>query len=245
MALLKNAVDLLSCFTPSRSELTVTEVAQLLGLPKSNVSRLMRAMSEVGMLDAADRGRGYRLGQLLQDLGQVARQGETFSARASAAARHLSESLGLTSYVSTLIGTHMVGLVHHVGSHHSQVGAPLGGRLPADACATGRAWLAELADAEVRELLQNGVSKATPQSPRHLGDLLERLQRVREQGYAESMGEAARGVEALAVAVRDGQTGERLTLCVTFESQSLNRAERQKAIDQLLAARKQLMRSNA
>ena len=243
MALLQNAVDLLSCFTPSRSALTVTEAASLLGLPKSNVSRLMRGMAEVGMLDLAERGRGYRLGRMLQDLGQVARQTETFSARASAAARRLSDALGLTSYVSTLVGTHMVGLVHHVGTHHAQVGTPLGARLPVDACAPGRAMLADMSDADIRELLQGRVSHPTVDSPQTMDELMARIENVRKAGFAESHAEAAPNVDALAVAVRDPLTGERLTLCLTFVSQTLSRADRLRAIDRLLQERKILTRT--
>ena len=232
MALLKNAVDLLGCFTPSRSALTVTEAASLLGLPKSNVSRLMRGMAEVGMLDLAERGRGYRLGRMLQDLGQVARQTETFSARASAAARRLSDALGLTSYVSTLVGT-----------HHAQVGTPLGARLPVDACATGRAMLADMSDADIRELLQGRVSHPTSDSPQTMDELMARIENVRKAGFAESHAEAAPNVDALAVAVRDPLTGERLTLCLTFVSQTLSRADRLRAIDRLLQERKILTRT--
>lgn len=243
MSSLKNAVDLLRCFTPSRAGLTVTEASQLLGLPKSNVSRLMRNMCEVGMLDLAERGRGYRLGAMLQNLGQLAQQTQTFSARASVAARRLSDSLGLTSYVSTRVGTHMVGLVHHVGVNHAQVGTPLGARLAVDACATGRALLAEMGDAEIHELLQGRVSRPTSDAPQDISELMARIEQVRQLGFAESHAEAAPRVDALAVALSDPQTGERLTLCVTYVSGSLSRTERLKAIDGLLHERKLLTRS--
>jgi DNA-binding IclR family transcriptional regulator len=243
MSVLKNAVQLLKCFTPSRAGLTVTEASNLLGLPKSNVSRLMRSMCEVGMLELAERGRGYRLGTMLQNLGQLSRQTETFGARASAAARRLSDTLGLTSYVSMLVGTHMVGLVHHVGKHHAQVGTPLGARLAVDACATGRAMLAQMSDTEIHELLQGGVSRSTPRSPQDMAELMERVAQTRESGLAESHGEAAPDVDALAVGLSDPHTGERLSLCLTYVSRSLSRTERHRAVECLLHERKLLMRS--
>ncbi len=244
MSTLKNSVHVLRCFTPSRPELTVTETATLLGLPKSNVSRLLRAMHEAGMLDTAGRGRGYRLGEWLQDLGQLATQTQTFHARASAAARRVSEQMGFSGYVSVLIGTHMVGLAHHVGGTAQQVGMPLGGRLPVDACATGRAMLSTMSDVEVRQLLGGRVSRASPQSPRDWNDLLARLHQVREQGYAESQQEALAGGGALAVPVRDPQTGEQLCLCLTYPLQAMGQADRKRAIELLLQERKNLMRTH-
>lgn len=243
MTALRNTVKVLRCFTPSRPELTVTEVSTLLGMPKSNLSRLMRAMHEAGMLDASGRGRGYRLGEWLQGLGELASQTHTFHARASAAARRLSDQLGHAGYVSSLVGTHMVGLAHHAGSYPQQVGVPLGSRLPVDACATGRAMLASMSDAEVRQLLGGQVSHATDQSPRDFDDLLARLAQVREQGYAESQHEATADTCALAVAVQDPQTGERLCLCLTYPIQALSASERKQAIELLLLERRNLTKS--
>ena len=245
MSTLKNSVHVLRCFTPSRPELTVTEVATWLGLPKSNVSRLLRAMHEAGMLDAAGRGRGYRLGEWLQDLGQMATQTQTFHARASAAARRVSEQMGHSGYVSVLVGTHMVGLAHHVGGNAQQVGVPLGARLPVDACATGRAMLATMSDTEVRQLLGGRVSLAAAQSPRDFDDLIARLQQTREQGFAQSQHEASPGGGALAVAVADPQTGERLCLCLTYPIEAMSPAERKQAIELLLQERRNLTRSHS
>ena len=44
MSSLEAAVSVLRCYSTTCSELTVTEVANKLSLPKSNVSRLLRSM---------------------------------------------------------------------------------------------------------------------------------------------------------------------------------------------------------
>ena len=44
MTTLESAAAVLRCFSSSRTELTVTEASALLSLPKSNISRLLRAM---------------------------------------------------------------------------------------------------------------------------------------------------------------------------------------------------------
>ena len=56
---------MLRLFTPERSVLSVTEVAQLLALPKSSSSRLLKSMSNAGLLANADRSSGYGVGNLI------------------------------------------------------------------------------------------------------------------------------------------------------------------------------------
>lgn len=240
MASLDHAARVLRCFADGRAQLTLTEAAQLLELPMSSLSRLMRQMRDAGFLGDAARGRGYRLGALFQELRPPAAPETSLRARASAAVRRLCDRLGYTGYVSELRGADMVGVVHHLGHNPLQVGVALGGRLPADACATGRAMLALMDDDEVRALLGAQVSRATPQSPVDFGDLLQRLAQVRRQGWSESRDEAGKGVGALAVAVRDAHSSERLSLCMTYPLAVLERHERDLAIGMLLQARQEL-----
>lgn len=240
MASLEQTARVLRCFHDGRGTLTLTQATQLLGLPKSNLSRLLRGMRDAGLLESAAPARGYRLGALLHQLGGPGTGAQSLGARASAAVRRLCDRLGYTGYVSALRGTDMVGLVHHLGHNPLQVGVPLGGRLAADACATGRSLLAEMGDDEVRALLGGRVSRATSQSPATFEELLQRLALVRRQGWAESRDEAGKGVGALAVAVRDTRTGERLSLCMTYPLAVLDPQERAQAIDMLLQARAEL-----
>ena len=240
MASLEHTGQVLRCFSDGRAVLTLSQATQMLGLPKSNLSRLMRAMRDAGLLDTAEAARGYRLGPLIQQLSNLSLGASSLSARASAAVRRLCDKLGYTGYVSALRGSSMMGLVHHLGHNPLQVGVPLGGRLPADACATGRAMLAEMSDAEVEQLLGGEVSRASPRSPATFAELLQRLAQVRRQGWSESSEEAGKGVGALAVAVRDAQTNERLSLCMTYPVSVLDARERALAIEMLLQARSEL-----
>jgi DNA-binding IclR family transcriptional regulator len=240
MASLEHTARVLRSFNDGRSTLTLTQATQLLGLPKSNLSRLLRGMCDAGLLESAAPARGYRLGALLHQLRGPGGDAQSLGARASAAVRRLCDRLGYTGYVSALRGADMVGLVHHLGHNPLQVGVPLGGRLAVDACATGRSMLAEMGDDDVRALLGGLVSRATPQSPATFDELLQRLALVRRQGWAESQDEAGKGVGALAVAVRDARTGERLSLCMTYPMAVLDPQERAQAIEILLQARAEL-----
>lgn len=245
MSSLEAAVSVLRCYSTTCSELTVTEVAHKLSLPKSNVSRLLRAMRSVGLLDSARDGRGYSPGLVLVGFGEVAGAGRTLGVRAHAAVAALSEQSGHAGFVSALVGRKMVGLTHHAGRNPLQVGVALGDqKLHVDACATGRALLATMGDDAVRELLGGEVSRATAQSPATMDELLGRLALVREQGYAESHNEAGKGVGAIAVAVRDERTTEVLSFCITFPEATVDAAEVRFLATGLLQARADIMRTS-
>ncbi len=222
----------------------MTEVAHKLSLPKSNVSRLLRSMRDVGLLDSARDGRGYSPGLMLVGFGEVAGAGQTLGLRAHAAVSRLSEQSGHAGFVSALVGRKMVGLTHHAGRNPLQVGVALGDqKLFVDACATGRALLATMGDDAVRELLGGEVSRATAQSPATMDELFERLALVRQRGYAESHNEAGKGVGAIAVAVRDERTAEVLSFCITFPEATVDATEVGFLATGLLQARADIMRT--
>ena len=242
MAILENSVGVLRCFAEGRSELTVTDAAQLLGLPKSNVSRLLRSMRDVGLLDDAHASRGYKPGVMLLELGQTLRGGKSLVALADDAVRRICDEVGHTGYVSVLKGTEMIGLSHHLGGNLLQVGAPLGRRLPADASSTGRALLALKSDQQVFELLGGQLSLASTQSPSTFDELFHRLALVRERGYSESFEEAGKGVAAVSVAVESPRKGEAASLCITYPIATVDDAERGRTIALLLRAKADLSR---
>lgn len=240
MASLTQVAQVLRCFANSADGQTVTQVSEQTGLHKSTLSRLLRAMRDAGFLEQAAGSRGYERGGLWHEMVTSMHVGDSFDARASAAVRHLCDETGQTGFVSVRAGTSMIGIVHHVGGNPIQVGVPIGKLLPVDACATGRAILAEMDDAQVRALLDNAVSHASPQSPQTMDELLRRLAQVRKRGYAESTNEVGNGVGALAVAVRDPANGRSLALCVTYASAVITSAERTRALELLAQARQRL-----
>ena len=59
---------------------------------------------------------------------------------------------------------------------------------------------------------------------------MDRLERVRRDGFSTSHDEAARGVSAIAVAVADETTGEEASLCIVFPASTTDETERRAII---------------
>jgi DNA-binding IclR family transcriptional regulator len=136
--------------------------------------------------------------------------------------------------VSVRDGLDVMGLTYVAGRNVLRVGTPVGRRLPLTASATGRTLLARLEDHEVRALFPGALPQPSPRAPRTLDDLIARLDGVRRTGFAESDGEANPGVGALASAVGDPETGEAVSLCITYPQSTVTAAERRQIIDGLL-----------
>ncbi|WP_158817908.1 IclR family transcriptional regulator [Methylocapsa sp. S129] len=226
MSILSAAVDVLRCFSSTRHDVTVTDLVSLLGMPKSNASRLLRAMRDEGLLETVGASKRYRPSLLLNQVGQIYRFAASLIDRADAIVGRISDEVGHTGYISVRRGADIIGVTAHPGRHALRVVTAIGDRISAFASSTGRALLARLSDDEVRQLYPDGLVPPSGTAPQNLDELLARLARVRREGYAESHDEAVRGVRAISVAVGDPATGDEVALCISFPAAMASPQER-------------------
>lgn len=226
MTILASAAQVLRCYGGDCTDLTVTDLVARLGMPKSNASRLLRAMRDVGLLETIGETKRFRPGLLLAEAAAVYRRASTLIERADAVVARVSAACGHTGYVTVRDGTDVAAVTDHPGTDALRVVSTIGRRLPAFASATGRSLLARLPEAEVRRLYSGGLAPPSPQSPQTLDELVERLAQIRRDGYATSFDEANRGVAALAVAVADGRTGEAVSLCIACPAATTDENQR-------------------
>lgn len=226
MSILSAAADVFRCFSSTRHDVTVTDLVTLLGMPKSNASRLLRAMRDEGLLETVGDSKRYRPSLLLHQVGQTYRFAASLIDRADAAVARVSVEVGHTGYISVRRGTDIVGVTAHPGRHALRVVTSIGERIAAFASSTGRALLARLPDDQVRELYADGFVPPSDTAPQDLDELLSRLKRTRREGYAESHDEAVRGVRSISVAVGDPASGDEVALCISFPAATVAPAER-------------------
>jgi DNA-binding IclR family transcriptional regulator len=233
MTTLASAADVLRCLTADRPHLTVTAAAELLGVPKSTASRLLRAMLDAGFLETLGASKKYRPGLLLYEAGRLYRDSSTLIERAAAVVARISGQTGHTGYVSKREGRDVIAITDHPGSNALRVASSIGRRLEAFASATGRSLLARMPDDDVHRLYPSPLAPPSPTAPQSMDELMARLATVRRLGYAESHDESNRGVGAVAVAVGDPERGETVSLCIVYPASMIAPSERQSIIDAL------------
>jgi DNA-binding IclR family transcriptional regulator len=207
MSTLYNAAGVLRCFGTGCSDITVTEVAARLGLPKASASRLLRAMREAGMLEVIGDTKRHRPGRMMLDLAAAFRHSSRLITRASEVVAEATRRFGHTGYVSLREGREVTAVADFEGTNALRVVSNIGRRLPADRSATGRSLLARLADAQVAALFHGRAG---------LERLLAEVAAVRTQGYAVSHQESTPGVDGIAIAVADPATDEAVSLCIVY-----------------------------
>jgi IclR family transcriptional regulator, KDG regulon repressor len=231
-----NVARVLRLFTPDRSVLSVTEVAQLLGLPKSSSSRLLKAMAETGLLAATEQPAGYCVGNLIFETSRRHRAHSTLSVAADEALARIAKTTGHTGYVAILDGTDVLGLRMRPGSKPLRVVTSPGDRLPAFCSSTGRAMLARFGDDAVRALYPAPLQPPSPNAPQTVDDLLTALALVRDKGWSQATDESLPGVESIAVCVEDRESTEQVSICISYSAAMISANEKQRIVTLLMRA---------
>jgi len=228
MSALSNAVGVLRLFSAERSELSVTEVARLLGMPKSSASRLLKSMLREGLLASVGNPPRYRLGHVFFEVSRLYGHHSTLMDLTEAALDGICRETRHAGYISLLDDADVLVLRVLRGSEPLRVVTPLGSRSPAFATSTGRTLLARLSEEAVRALHPNVLAPPSASAPQTLDELLARLERIRRVGWCEAIDEAVPGVGSVAVSVADPANAEVLAFCVSFPAHVVPELERRR-----------------
>jgi IclR family pca regulon transcriptional regulator len=110
-------------------------------------------------------------------------------------------------------------------------GLEVGARLPAYCSATGRVLLAEMRKEDVRFLLNRMSRPAlTPHTRTSLRDILQEIDRARQQGYALADEELEIGLRSIAVPLRTGRGELVAALSLSVTTQRMTRDEMVEAL---------------
>ena len=191
----ERVLALLASFEDGRPELSVTEIAEALGVHKSTASRLAATLERTGFL--ARSGRRYRLGVEIIRLGSLALRGADIVARLQPAMDQLSGLTGETINLAVPAGPDILNVAEVPSSYIlNSSGGWIGRRTRPHAVANGKVLLAYGVLPQPRTL-----ERYTPRTITTLGALARELDRVRRDGYATAVAELEDGLVAVAAPV--------------------------------------------
>lgn len=198
----ERALRVLLLFSHTRPEWSLRELSEELGLARSMVHRMLQTLEALGFLVYHADIRRYRLGLSLLTLGQVVY--ETFDIRQIARPflDELATETGTLAFLSVEDGGVAVTL-DQVNSQRSRVRLTftLGNRAPLHASAGSLVILAHMEPEFIQQYLQRPLERFTPNTVTDPTVLQERLQDIRERGYAISRGEVTPGLTAIAAPI--------------------------------------------
>lgn len=176
---------------------TVNEVAEWVGVDKSQASRTLQRLFEDGWLDRDSETRRYALSLRFLHLG--ARAGDP---RAIEVARpilaDLAHATGETTYLSVLAGGAVLTIVASLGSPTLRSPAALGSLTPISCTSTGRALLLAESDDQIAALLDGQSLPGTDRAPKTIDELMAVLTRERISGVTISDEEYEAGLIGIA-----------------------------------------------
>ncbi len=182
--------------------LTLAEVQQKMGLPKSSTHGLLHTMVMRGFLDLDPATKRFRIGIRLWQAGRSYLSAASIENLALPYMAAVRDELNETVQLAVLDGADNVYVAKVDPDHQLRLASHVGARLPAYATGIGKALLSTLDDAEVlRRVGEEPFVTYTPTTLSHPDALLAELAQVRVRGFAEDHGEYTPGVFCVAVAL--------------------------------------------
>lgn len=223
----RNALRVLTLLAQRSEPMPAAVLARELGIPRSSLYQLARAMMDEGFLVHYPEDRAYGLSDLVAEMGTASLQSERLRRLAHPLLERLvaQAPAPVVAHLAVLttasLGGAEVTYIDRVTAPRAPTTvSSIGVRLPAHLTATGRAMLARLAAAQVRALYPTRdalVRRAGP-GPRTLPDLDALLAAVRSRGWAAEDGDVAPGYASVAASAVDRHGHPAAALGVTYRS---------------------------
>lgn len=209
----ERVLDIVEAFRSARRPLSLTELAELIGTPKSSCHAIVGTMVARGYLYTLSRPRALYPTRRLHDLSREILQFDPFLERAMP----LLERLRDQSQETVIFGKRQADAVVYLqvvpGPHSIRYSASPGELKPLHSSAIGKSILGSLKDAELRKLLdQLPLTAVTDATLVDREALLEDIASSRLRGYYVTRGENVADVWAVAASLL--VNGETLSVAI-------------------------------
>lgn len=198
---IERALGLLELLAHSHHGLTLAEVAERMGIPRSSAHTILLSLERHEWLRRSGRTRRYLFGPKLFSLANRALGGTSLREAAAPALKRLQQETGLSVHMAILEEDQAV-LIEQYAPPKARLHTWVGKRMELHCTALGKVLLAWLPEEEVRRILSDrGLARHnenTKSSPRRL---LEELQETCRRGYAVDDEEAEIGYRCLGAPV--------------------------------------------
>lgn len=201
----ERALDILLCFTEDDPDLSLTQIAERVGIHKSTVHRLLSTLESRRFVNRNQVTGSYHLGLRFVEMASLVLKDVDLQRWARPFLQRLSAECGETVDLAVLDGTHVIYLEVIESPQRVKIAAAVGQRLPATCTATGKAFMAFLSDDHVGAIIDAGLTRHTERTLVSPQDLHEDLRQSRERGFAISEQEYEKDINAIAAPILDAR----------------------------------------
>ncbi|WP_040608947.1 IclR family transcriptional regulator domain-containing protein [Pseudooceanicola batsensis] len=202
IASLAKGLQVIECFGAETPRLTITDVARRTGLDRATARRCLLTLHRQGYAEFD--GKFFTATPRILRLGMGALAALPLPQLVQPWLDQLSERIGESTSVSILDETEIVYLARAAQRRVMSIGLMPGSRLPAHCTSMGRVLLAARPEAEAAALVRRSdLSPRTAYSLTDPDEIMERVHRVRRDGYAVIDQEVEIGLRSIAVPLLD------------------------------------------
>ena len=202
MGTVSKALSLLNYFTLSRQEIGLADLARLSGQNKATVYRHMAELLEHGIVEQVGSDRQYRLGPALIKLSSLREAAAPTREVSKKILQLLNEKTCETSHLSMVAGTQLNVTAYSYSSRHgTRVTMEDAEVISFHSTSSGLAVLAYSEAHFQDKILSRPLEKRTPFTITDPNKIRDMLDRIRDQGFAESVSGFEEDVHSIACPV--------------------------------------------
>jgi DNA-binding IclR family transcriptional regulator len=199
----ERALAILLCFSQNTPELTLTQIAERVGLNKSTVHRLLGTLARNRFIQRDPATGAYRPGIRLMQFAYLMVERNDLRRYAAPFLHRLREQYRETVDLAILDNAEVVYLDVLESPQRVKLAAAIGQRLPAFCTATGKSLLAFMDEETIQRIMDNGMPKHTDCTITSRETFLENLRAIRAKGFAISEQEYEEEINAVAAPILD------------------------------------------
>jgi IclR family transcriptional regulator, pca regulon regulatory protein len=198
---LARGLRIIQAFRRDRRQLTLSDIARLVDLPRASVRRTLHTLVHLGFAETD--GRLFRLTPRILTLASAYLAANAVSDILQPALERLAAEVDEACSAAVLDGDDVIMIAHAAPNRVLNLSAQIGFRLPALSSSLGRVLLAALEPGEFEHRLTHAdLQKLTPMTIVDRAQLRLTIRKVREDGYSLVDQEAELGFRSISVALR-------------------------------------------
>ena len=195
------AIDILKALGEAPGDLTLAQIAERSGMPRSTVHRIVQTLREANLVAAAGTAGGLRLGPELARLAAISRTRLIPMVRPFL--EQLSASLEEGASLAVLDGENVRFLDQAISGHGLRAVSLIGSTFPAHCTANGKALLAAVPASVVEATVPRRLRRLTENTITSRAQLMGELEEIRTTGVAFDRQEHALGICAVGRTIHD------------------------------------------